>query len=175
MTRDTSDDPYEVLGVARGSTDRAIATAYRALAREFHPDIAGEPATVHMMRINIAFEAIRTADRRRARNGTAPPSKPPATHPHRRRPANDGTGGAGPPPGRPSGTVLGFGRHLGWSIGEIARVDPGYLVWLSERREGQPYLAEIDAVLRRTGNRPEPAGTTTREAKPSPRRGFARR
>ena len=32
----------------------------------------------------------------------------------------DGLGAAGPPPGRPSGSVLNFGRYAGWSIGEIA-------------------------------------------------------
>ncbi|MEZ0240476.1 MAG: DnaJ domain-containing protein [Chloroflexota bacterium] len=173
MTKQASDDPYEILGVAHGSTDRTIAAAYRTLAREFHPDIAGETATAQMMRINIAFDAIRSADRRRARDGGATPAAPPAD-PLRRRPSNDGTAGAGPPPGRPSGSVLGFGRHLGWSIGEIARVDPGYLVWLGERREGKPYLAEIDAVLRRTGNRPEAPGATEQERKKPRRRGFAR-
>jgi hypothetical protein len=75
---------------------------------------------------------------------------------HRGTP-RDGTGGAGPPPGRPAGSVLGFGRHIGWSLGEIARVDPGYLEWLSARPEGQPYVAEIDALLRRTGFRTDPA------------------
>ncbi len=65
----------------------------------------------------------------------------------------DGTGGAGPAPGRPSGSVLDFGRHIGWSLGEIARVDPGYLEWLEGRREGKPYLDEIDEVLLRTGFR----------------------
>ena len=33
----------------------------------------------------------------------------------------DGLGAAGPPPGRPSGSVLNFGRYSGWSLGEIAR------------------------------------------------------
>ena len=33
----------------------------------------------------------------------------------------DGHGAAGPPPGRPSGSVLNFGRYAGWSLGEIAR------------------------------------------------------
>ena len=69
------------------------------------------------------------------------------------RPESDGTGAAGPPPGRPSGSVLGFGRHLGWTIGEIARTDPGYLVWLEERRDGRPYVAEIDQTLRAVGYR----------------------
>jgi hypothetical protein len=61
--------------------------------------------------------------------------------------------------------VLDFGRHRGWSIGEIARVDPGFLAWLEERREGVPYLAEIDAVLKRIGHRPPSAATSrTRDA-----------
>lgn len=132
--------------------------AYRALARLHHPDIAGDDGTARMMRVNAAFERIRTAERRavydREQNGHGT-----------RRPAwaaeYDGTGGAGPPPGRPSGTVLGFGRHLGWSIGEVARVDPGYLVWLEDRREGRPFLDEIDRTLRTVGFRrasdPQPA------------------
>jgi hypothetical protein len=64
-----------------------------------------------------------------------------------------GTGAAGPPPGRPSGSVLTFGRHLGWSLGEIARVDPGYLLWLESKPEGRPYTEEIDTLLRRLGIR----------------------
>lgn len=194
----TKDDPYAILGVARGSGDAAIATAYRTLARRFHPDIAGEGATVRMMLINAAFDAIRTHARRIAFDGLEPwqatpgrddrdqhssfPGEAPPTsasagtgRPHsplrgRSGPPRDGTGGAGPPPGRPSGSVLGFGRHVGWSIGEIARVDPGYLQWLSERREGRPYLDEIEATLRRIGFLHE-RGTTA----PERRRGVFRR
>lgn len=59
----------------------------------------------------------------------------------------NGEGAAGPPPGRPHGTVLAFGRHIGWSLGEVARVDPGYLQWLAARPEGAPYRAEIEKVL----------------------------
>lgn len=163
----TDEDPYAVLGVRRGSSDRAIAAAHRALARRFHPDVAGETATGQMMRINAAFDAIRTAERRielDARGGVGSRTDPsPASSPGddaggsgdplRWRPPNDGTGAAGPPPGRPSGSILGFGRHKGWSIGEIARVDPGYLEWLEVRREGQPYADEIDATLARVGFR----------------------
>lgn len=164
MTDDDPQDPYLVLGVPRGSSDRAIATAYRRLAREHHPDIAGEPATIRMARINAAFDAIKTASRRaghddaggpRARSGRTRDRS--GDDSWRRTPERDGTGGAGPPPGRPSGTVLSFGRHIGWSIGEIARVDPGYLEWLAARREGRPYLDEIDAALRRLGMRGAPA------------------
>lgn len=180
----TDDDPYAILGVARGSGDATIAAAHRALARQFHPDIAGEGATARMMRINAAFDAIRTSARRIAFDGlehwqatpgrddhddrdehghfpgegrptspASPTTNAQGTIRTRSRSERDGTGGAGPPPGRPSGSVLGFGRHVGWSIGEIARVDPGYLEWLSERREGRPYLAEIAATLLRVRSR----------------------
>jgi curved DNA-binding protein CbpA len=133
-------DAYSVLGVLPDADDDAIATAYRTLARRYHPDVAGEGGTRRMMHINAAFESIRSADRRADYDDA-----------HRRPPKRDGTGGAGPPPGRPSGSVLDFGRHLGWSLGEVARFDPGYLVWLAERGEGAPYRDEIDRLLRGMG------------------------
>ena len=141
---------YAILGVSPQSSDDAIVAAYRVLARRYHPDLAGEGATQRMSRLNAAFEQLRTPARRAAYDrelgrsgGVALPAAP----------EPDGTGAAGRPPGRPSGSVLGFGRHIGWSIGEIARADPGYLVWLEERREGRPYLEEIDRTLRTSGYR----------------------
>ena len=131
-----------MLGVLPDADDAEIANAYRTLARRHHPDVAGESGTRRMMHINAAFDAIRTAERRAGYEKA-----------HRPSPKRDGTGGAGPPPGRPSGSVLDFGRHVGWSLGEIARVDPGYLVWLAERREGAELRDEIDALLRPMGVR----------------------
>lgn len=64
-----------------------------------------------------------------------------------------GEGSAGPPPGRPSGSVLNFGRYAGWSIGEIGRADLEYLEWLDRAPIGRPYREEIDAILRRAGRR----------------------
>ena len=190
-------DPYAVLGVGPDADDATIAAAYRALARRFHPDVAGDAATQRMMVINAAFERIRTEERRQGLTAASlgafaapvpspthdtdsaagaraagPPPPTPGRERLRWRPENDGTGGAGPPPGRPSGSVLDFGRHIGWSLGEIARVDPGYLVWLSERREGRPYADEIDAVLTRVGFRPEPPDASDRSR---PGRGVFRR
>jgi len=72
----------------------------------------------------------------------------------------DGEGAAGPPPGSPRGSVLPFGRHIGWSLGEIARIDPGYLVWLEGTRDGAPYRDEIDALLDAKGIRPREADRT---------------
>lgn len=135
-------DAYVVLGISRDADDEAIAQAHRRLARRHHPDVAGESAHRRMIRINAAYDAIRTAERRAAYDRAL-----------RQETERDGTGGAGRPPGNPSGSVLGFGRHLGWSVGEIARVDPGYLLWLAERPEGARYRDEINAILSRLGMR----------------------
>ena len=65
----------------------------------------------------------------------------------------EGLGAAGPPPGRPSGTVLNFGRYAGWSVGEVARHDIEYIEWLDRAPIGRNYRTELDAILRSTGRR----------------------
>ena len=80
------------------------------------------------------------------RTSTAPPTGPGGRPQWRRGP--NGEGAAGPPPGQPVGTVLPFGRHIGWSLGEVARVDPGYLTWLMHRTEGARFKTEIEQILR---------------------------
>ena len=157
-------DAYAVLGVDPAADDGSVAAAYRALARRLHPDVAGDGATHQMSVVNAARAARARARPRgqRARPAATTPPQPQEPEQHRApspyhefddSSGRDGTGGAGRPPGRPSGSVLTFGRHLGWSIGEIARVDADDLVWLEERREGRPYLDEIDLTLRRIGFR----------------------
>jgi curved DNA-binding protein CbpA len=64
-----------------------------------------------------------------------------------------GHGAAGAPPGRPSGSVLNFGRYAGWSLGEIARADVEYLEWLDRMPIGRTYQQEIDRHLRSAGRR----------------------
>ena len=185
-------DAYAVLGVEPSVDDDAIQAAYRRLARRYHPDIAGETATKRMMKINAAFDRVRDpvrraeydieldeidpiraakARRRPQHHDPSSPTQAEAAHktatayqPYDRPIQRDGTGAAGRPPGRPSGSVLDFGRHIGWSIGEIARVDPGYLAWLEGRPEGKPYVAEIDALLRRTGFRTATDAATAKAA-----------
>jgi len=183
-------DPYRVLGVDQQASHEVIREAYRSLARRYHPDIApGRDAQTRMVQINAAWELIGDEQRRaewdrangltkaaqeqaRATNGDgikAPPAQAGQYAPGGHRydaSMPPGTGAAGPPPGRPSGSVLTFGRHIGWSLGEIARVDPGYLLWLESKPEGRPYAEEIDAMLRRLGVRksdaPAPAARRRR-------------
>jgi curved DNA-binding protein CbpA len=106
------------------------------------------------------YGSTRAGDPDRGTTGMPWPSSPGTrTGPVAWRRGPDGEGAAGPPPGNPRGSVLPFGRHIGWSLGEIARVDPGYLAWLEGRREGAPYRDEIQALLAatrpRAGDAPE--------------------
>jgi curved DNA-binding protein CbpA len=65
----------------------------------------------------------------------------------------DGYAAAGPPPGDASGSVIGFGRYAGWSLGEIARRDLEYVEWLDRMPIGRSYRDEIDQLLRQAGRR----------------------
>jgi curved DNA-binding protein CbpA len=67
--------------------------------------------------------------------------------------AAEGLGAAGPPPGRPSGSVLNFGRYAGWSLGEIARHDLEYIEWLDRAPIGRNFRDEVDKLLRSSGRR----------------------
>jgi curved DNA-binding protein CbpA len=83
--------------------------------------------------------------------------------------APEGLGAAGPPPGRPSGSVLTFGRYSGWSLGEIARHDLEYIEWLDRTPIGRNYREEVDAILRSSGRR------RSAETESTDRRGLFRR
>ena len=146
MSDQNSADLYAVLGVPRTADSATIRTAYRAQAHVRHPDRGGTHAA--MTQLNVAFHVLRDPARRAAYDAERDAARQPQdSRPH-------WTGAAGPPPGRPSGPVLDFGIFAGWSIGEIARRDPGYLVWLAERREGAPYLDDIEAVVAETRTPP---------------------
>jgi curved DNA-binding protein CbpA len=53
----------------------------------------------------------------------------------------------GRPPGGPRGTVLDFGRYAGWSVAELSRLDPDYLLWLERTSIGRRLHAEIQSLL----------------------------
>lgn len=146
-------DPYEVLGVPRSASIRQIRLAYVERARGAHPDLVGHRGTDVMRALNEAWDVLKDPERRQAFDaktaaGAAPSDGGPAGAGGETGPTRPfWTGAAGPPPGRPSGSVLDFGIFAGWSLGEIARRDRGYLVWLRDRPEARAHMPEIQLLL----------------------------
>ena len=158
-----SRDPYEVLGVPRDATTAQIRAAFVARARLAHPDLVGRTGLDVMRVLNEAYSTLKDATRRQAwdaahhtaRSGDA--AGPAPYEDEAGRPF--WTGAMGRPPGRASGSVLQFGIYDRWSLGEIARTDRGYLMWLRDRPEAEALQAEIARLL-------DPAADET----PEPRR-----
>lgn len=60
-------DYYDTLGVKAGATDAEIKSAYRRLARKYHPDVSKESGAEDKFKaVNEAYEALREPERRRA-------------------------------------------------------------------------------------------------------------
>jgi DnaJ-class molecular chaperone len=61
------DDPYSVLGLARGATEKDIQAAYRKLAKAHHPDL--NPGKAHsdaFKKIAAAYDLLKDPDKRKA-------------------------------------------------------------------------------------------------------------
>lgn len=142
-------DHYRVLQVDPSADVEVIQAAYRVLARRFHPDLAGDDAA--MKRINAAWEVLGDKEHKaaydRTRNGGVQQTPAPivTTAPFSRPLSPDH---AGPPQGRAFGTVLTYGRYEGWSLGQVAMVDPEFLEWMRSVPGGRYLRPEIDAILR---------------------------
>lgn len=63
---------YDVLGVSRNAEQEAIAGAHKALARKYHPDLAGKSAKTEarIRAINAAWEVLGDADKRKTYDKT---------------------------------------------------------------------------------------------------------
>ena len=71
-------DYYEVLGVPRDATPEQVKKAYRRLARELHPDVAGnDPASEERFKdVSRAYDVLGNADKRRSYDLGADPASP---------------------------------------------------------------------------------------------------
>ncbi len=59
-------DPYQALGVDRAATDKAIQSAYRKLAKQFHPDLNQDnPAAMERFKeISVAYGLLSDSEKR---------------------------------------------------------------------------------------------------------------
>ncbi|MDG1840661.1 MAG: J domain-containing protein [Dehalococcoidia bacterium] len=59
-------DPYQTLGIKRTSSEKEIRTAYRKLAREYHPDVnAGDSAAAEKFKtINDAYQILSDSEKK---------------------------------------------------------------------------------------------------------------
>jgi hypothetical protein len=111
-------DPYRTLGLPTDASLDEVKRAYRALAKRYHPDTAGEAATVRFLAVRAAYETIvgGSAGHRTRRA----PAAPWAADPDRARATRDAyqargarratdpsrpSAGPGGAAGRPSGTA----------------------------------------------------------------------
>ena len=139
-------DPYKVLQVDPGAEPEVIRAAYRALALKYHPDVS-TGSQDRMAALNHAWGILRDAqaraayDQARADAQRKPEVRQPEVSYEMRAPM------PATPPGKPSGSVLDFGRYAGWSLGQIATGDPEYLEWLARTPIGRSFHAEIRDLL----------------------------
>ena len=70
-------DPYSILGIGRDATDEEVKTAYRELARKYHPDNYGDDnplkdlAKEKMQEINAAYDEIQKMRSKKSKSGNA--------------------------------------------------------------------------------------------------------
>jgi DnaJ-class molecular chaperone len=141
-------DAYRILQIDPRAERFVLEAAYRALARQYHPD-GRAPDLQRMATINRAYAMVRTPDDRRRYDGErlqpvgpGPVVVPPVQFdPWARQAAAQA---AAPPAGS---SVLDFGRYFGWTLGDLAREDPDYLRWLARHSAGFRYRDEIHRLL----------------------------
>jgi len=79
-------DPYRTLGLTRGASLDEIKRAYRQLAKEHHPDAAGQQALPRFLAIQAAYEQLvgdrpsKAVPRPPTRPSSADPVRSDATH-----------------------------------------------------------------------------------------------
>lgn len=74
----TEPNHYATLGLDRDCTDTHIRTAYRLLAKQYHPDVNGgsSAAQAQTQALNAAYEILGDAERRRAYDAELDSAKP---------------------------------------------------------------------------------------------------
>ncbi len=103
-------DPYRTLGVAPGASVNEIRSAYRRLAKQYHPDAAGDRTLPRFLAIQAAYERLVDGEGLLRTRESPPAAEPWRADPARARASRDAwrarrsspPGGAGPAAAGPS-------------------------------------------------------------------------
>jgi curved DNA-binding protein CbpA len=176
-------DPYRMLGVAPGASLNEIRSAYRRLAKQYHPDAAGERALPRFLAIQAAYEQLVDGEgrlRSTRRGGTARTTRsaggaePWRADPARARASRDawrarwartepaGQGSTGEPRGRGPAGEAAAGPAKGAPRGSEAGSD-------ESRSPGGRPPGERRHHARSGHRRATPGSTTYDEARETPR------
>lgn len=146
-------DYYKMLEVDPEADPDVIEAAYRALSNKLHPE--SDPTGLERVRqteLDHAFAILSNGIQRRAYDARRADEMVPMG------PGYAGTSRlaagaltervqAGPNGENLANLKLDFGRYAGWSLGELAQKDPGYLRWLSRHSSGIRYRSAILRLL----------------------------
>lgn len=141
-------DAYEILQIHPSALPEVVEAAYRALALVHHPDRNANHDNGAMAELNWAYSVLHDPerrivyDRKRVPIPVAPIERSSLLERMQQR-ANAAT----EEPSSPAGAIIDFGRYAGMTLGQLARLDPGYLEWLRRHSSGARYRHQIDAVL----------------------------
>ncbi len=148
-------DPYQTLGLAPGASLNEIKSAYRRLAKQYHPDAAGVRALARFLAIQAAYERLvdgeghlrRAADRSPAHPSPAATARPRASRDawRARRSGSGANAGHRSTDGQPAGRAAGSRPHRG---------------------EGPAAGPRSEARTRAAGEEPEHARRGSRKATP---------
>ena len=120
-------DPYDVLGVSKTASEAEIKSAFRKLAKKYHPDQSKEPkAKERFAEVGSAYEILGDDKKRKAfdRGEIDAEGKP-------RAPQFDGFGFGGQPGSGPRDfRNFGFDFGAGGSSGQSGSIDPDILAEL---------------------------------------------
>ncbi len=161
-------DPHRTLGVAPGASLNEIKSAYRRLAKKYHPDAAGERALPRFLAIQAAYERLVDGEGRLRPAGSDParegPSRPRASR-DAWRARRSGSGGAarsraaGGAAGG-SGGAAGAGDAKG-QAGATGRAGVGGAAGSAGPRERSGRAGQGERSRGRRGERKATPGSTT--------------